>query len=1232
MRSSGNQYETVIFPTEYRFKYLFQAVKTKKLLTITIDTTDPQPAPDKGVRFGIPKRGISMPHYYKFENSMFVTVYNENLSDKYLHIYDGYDSIPYALYLKFLYLHQYIIIHSLLDKAETLKFPLPFGTKSSDFFSLRIGFEGERVIDAAEEKIYQLLINTFAIDHGLAHPNLINNAGKFVSLLTASALEIANLLIKEINPENSVGVQRGLELTNQFDYNLKIILDQSINNPIKIREALDTFNMQSDYLVYQLTRKTNFVYTCQDRSVTLLSSFVKIFVNQKITIKYEDKLDDKHSRLTQYVSDNLDEESKNYNTFTDNLINFYSIAFELNADKIMNYWRVIKRDQTSSRVFHTSGQDQAVINFATKHLITTKIDPNRHLMNEKYKKAVLYVTGCNSYYDPEAKDLKLTTVDIDYNRVHNFGTCIHQASKLKISKIYAEPDGLTFSLYMLIPINSIEHKWIKVPHNTPTIKYDFTQYVSGFLPILSPEAHRSLLVQMHNNNRDCAAVKIENFGILVKKRTDLINDLNLTPTEAYCRDLLLTDLREKFLGDKDDIVALFNPEFFITEDRAAQINVNLNTGVVELDEDIIPPGLTSELVMGKSVNDWKMFVEYSTIYTLIRACQIADFVEIGADSKDFSIKVLKTVNYSDLFSFIEMLVQKTNNLFGTKSLFAENVKNLYRTGHLINPHHHHKITRILISIEQGIRINDVEIEYKTVEKHIKNYVDNSTIVHANKESLISTVKTKYDFNVRSSTRVDEMNRCLIFYYKVVSNFTYMISEGKLVDKIGEYINKLKNIHRAIRVPIALEILTRQERAKIEIFANFLNSTVDPTQTITPVKDDTVVDKLTGKDTTNSDIFINNQGLDLEKRAYTKSMEDGINKLRDDFLKILKEYKDEVENTPENLVAKRNQYSSKFSNVQKNFTSFETNIKRSYADLSAKDGTIKQFDFPNLRKIISEEEWKSFIIAAKKHASLSISIGSITMIQPLEPLDSEIKDIITSNNYGINYIRLFSNNLDSTLTESKYNELIQEVEKALKGNVYYKYLSTSPSLKSGDLNRIKYIFLTKILSVVGPVDMRKTFSEFLLNLNESGLKGRTGWFSYLSYNDVNYMNSIFDPLNASLSLPDYIKAFAVSIKGPNEFSKDFEIKQNESSVKLDIEAAYSKDELIKIDKLFNFIKANANIDQNQYSTCPDNFTLIHNDKPYTRKQFNDEYMNLLRGSEVETVDLFKLSLVFKRTCS
>lgn len=182
-----------------------------------------------------------------------------------MHLYDFRDLYPYLIHLKMLYVHQYMIGHSILLRSD--------------------GIVKSKTLTPVEHLVYGVLIGKVLLANGMYRKDMGITKGtrEYANFFLRNFAKLFNETMKGYNGVH-IDVKRGGSVSS-FDKYLPYVLSKiSVTD---MRKALTKLNYSLDRVVYFVTGNNDFTIKSETHHSAARERFVHIFENAKLKMKYK---------------------------------------------------------------------------------------------------------------------------------------------------------------------------------------------------------------------------------------------------------------------------------------------------------------------------------------------------------------------------------------------------------------------------------------------------------------------------------------------------------------------------------------------------------------------------------------------------------------------------------------------------------------------------------------------------------------------------------------------------------------------------------------------------------------------------------------------------------------------------------------------------------------------------------------------------------------------------------
>lgn len=303
------------------------------------------------------------------------------------HLMDVLDSMPYLVYLKILFLHQYLLFDAVLRRENVIKIPIKNGVSDNN-----VNIEEERLpyyLTSIEIAYYSSFLVYILSHFDMFNESIANKTELFVKYFISSVDE---MLTKYFSYNPSVVVRfdvcRGYNRDKTMDFYLKSIMEKI--DYYTSRELLDNLIYIIDQFVYKKYGSSNFGIKADKHLLGLKQSFQSIFDGKNCYMYYNDVTDWKINIKKRQTATVI--------SFTKLLIDFYSNITGLGDNTIKLFLGIDDKYNVLAKIYGvTNVTSSKLVTYIDREDMDEQIDKMRY--NSTISDNVLNISSIN--FDPE---------------------------------------------------------------------------------------------------------------------------------------------------------------------------------------------------------------------------------------------------------------------------------------------------------------------------------------------------------------------------------------------------------------------------------------------------------------------------------------------------------------------------------------------------------------------------------------------------------------------------------------------------------------------------------------------------------------------------------------------------------------------------------------------------------------------------------------------------------------
>ena len=665
--------------TEY-FKYVFEGLKVSKhkVVKTTIEK-DPLPSTNLPARRGIPKVGESWVASYKIDadgSNVLVKEDPKNEKEE-THLMDGGDTFPYLVYMKLLYIHQYLVGNSLLLRQSKPLIPTKYlnvinSHMTDDTSKLMFGKE----LSDVEKDVYAAVLTYTLCQHGLFNKEQGSRTTQFATMFVESIEKTVGLVLKHTKPYYNVDVPRGQTAVGSFDRGFPAIM--SYIGHASLRSKLDNLNDTMDKLVWISSGINDFSLGCDAAFVHLKVAFAHIFEDCHCKMDYGEYSTPANSMEMhgwKYVYMMYGETDNKYlqkkPVYASDLLGLFRAYDDVDGmEKIVGF---SKKDHVLSAVFGVKYDDSKLVLMSYDKKVPVSL---------KDTITVKRMIGDHTIVLDDGMEIVDNTLPFE-DRVGTFLGAYIMANKSGKFDTFGEMEDRTLSMYVYIPENDPildrigDINKIPVVEDPPVNRTNLIDKAS--LKDILPKAYEYLSSSM----MEFTIVRVKGEGFIVRKKDDLFFGDDLTPLEHYTKEGFI-DVLSKIVNVMDvNVVMPKEKDPKKKKEMKAEEESKSSNMREKRKRSKLLPGITLNDIKGGEYSQWEMKFPESRIKTLDYAVDTYNIMDIGGGERDKEVIEYSPFGLSSIIGYINYLASVPSKVFG--GYFFNTKPGADYSGELIHP-------------------------------------------------------------------------------------------------------------------------------------------------------------------------------------------------------------------------------------------------------------------------------------------------------------------------------------------------------------------------------------------------------------------------------------------------------------------------------------------------------------------------------------------------------------------
>ena len=577
------------------FEPIISSIRSSKTPDIEVSISeldsDKKEIVQGGSRGGIPTTGSTRFMYYSVNSEGKPVQTTEKDIDQF-HLNDINDSFPYVLYLKLLYLHQYMFGHSLLlrttGEVDSLKLTDP------------------------EHLFYGGLLSKLLLTHRLYDAKFENRAKIFADKYIKQFKVFFNKFMKNYRV-TSLSAKRGPFEANSFDVNLHKVLSKI--GLSDMRKALNSLNDTMDRIVYMVTGGDDFTVMSETFHVDTKKNFANIFDGLEVKMSYKAG-GNSAGYVSDYTSFNT-EESDEVPLFSNEFVSYISSKTGIKEADVQKELAISANSDILTKSLNLppsikEGKLLAMVWFSKDHKST-----------EKENRSTITKMRMSGYNTTNIGGTEYVETGGSLSGAH-FADAFSRARSTKRMETFIEEDDKDLVMYAFVPNGDPMLESIVSPSEIPrtsseSIRSSLDNIVKSGL---SNKSLKTSLPHVHEELNKNSSVHLEGYGYIFKRNTSVLNpsnNLERTTKDKYLNDLVNLDV------ETDD---LFNVDNSAPKKKTQKKDAD--------DDYILRPAKTASRSL-PGLDEFKRVeikqVEHSAIKSTVLKINSQLVTEIGLESK-----------------------------------------------------------------------------------------------------------------------------------------------------------------------------------------------------------------------------------------------------------------------------------------------------------------------------------------------------------------------------------------------------------------------------------------------------------------------------------------------------------------------------------------------------------------------------------------------------------------------